>query len=107
VQSMEKRNSPRHNKEASILCSFFRTDRSDPAYTAKMVNYGGGGMGLQSSRLIKPGTSLLCKLQDCAFSNADSQSFESPRTISIAEVRWCREIRNVDEPCFGIGVKYI
>jgi hypothetical protein len=104
---MEKRTSPRHKKEASILCSFFRTDRSDPGYTAKMVNYGGGGMCLQSSRLIKPGTSLLCKLQDCSFSSADSQSFEGPRTISIAEVRWCKEISDIGKSCFGIGVKYI
>ena len=104
---MEKRTSARHNKEASILCSCFRTDRSDQGYTAKMVNYGGGGMCLQSSRLIKPGTSLLCKLQDCSFNSADSQSFEGPRTISIAEVRWCKELRDIDKPCFGIGVKYI
>ena len=104
---MEKRNSPRHEKEASVLCSFLRTDTSDPGYMAKMVNYGGGGMGLESDRVLKPGTSLLCKLQDCSFSSVDSKSFEGPRTISLAEVRWCRELRGFGEPCFGIGIKYI
>ena len=104
---MEKRTSPRHNKEASLLCIFLRTDRSDPGYTAKMVNYGGGGMCFESSRLLKPGTSVLCRLQDCSFNTADSKSFEGPRTISLAEVRWCKELRVIGKPCFGIGVKYI
>ncbi len=104
---MEKRASPRHKKEASILCSFFRTDRFDPGSMAKMVNCGPGGMCLESSRLFKPGTSLLCKLKDCSFSTADSGCFEGPRSVSIAEVRWCKEIRDNGKTYFGIGVKYV
>ena len=100
---MEKRVTKRQTCEASIISNCFNKEK---VFNAKMLNYSKNGMYFESDSLFKNGTNILFKTKSCSFSASDPELGEGLRTISLAEVRWWKEIGDDDSPHFGIGVKY-
>lgn len=103
LRSMEKRICARHDLEASISFSHFNGDKT---FNARMVNCSAGGMYLESNALFKEGTNILLKMKSCCFDNANPEILEVVRSISLAEVKWFKAIKDKDDLRFGIGVKF-
>ena len=100
---MEKRINKRHKCEASIRCSCFNKEN---IINAKMLNYSESGMYFESDSVFKEGTNILFKMKRCLFIPSDPELCEGLRTVSLAEVKWWKEMSGEDSSHFGIGVKY-
>ena len=100
---MNKRSDKRINCEASITFCCFNKDHS---FKAKMLNFSRQGMYFESDSFFKEGTCIFYKMQNCKFDNPDSEFYDAPRTTSLAEVRWWKQIGDKDSIYFGVGVKY-
>ena len=100
---MKKRADKRHNCDVSIVCNCFNKDK---IFNAKMLNYSKCGMYFESDSFFKEGTNIFFKMKSCWFSVSDPEFCEGPRTVSLAQVRWWKEMEEKDSFRFGIGVKY-
>lgn len=100
---MEKRAGRRLKCEASITCSCFNKDE---IFNAKMLNYSPDGMYFESKFLLKERTNILFKVKDLRLDRSDPKHCEGLRTVSLAEVKWWKDMGDKTAANFGIGVKY-
>ena len=100
---MDKRINKRHNCEASIVCNCFNRGN---VLNAKMLNYSEGGMYFESDGFFKKGTNVIFKVKSYFHIVTDPERYKGLRTVSLAEVRWWKKIKDKTQINFGIGVKY-
>ena len=100
---MEKRVEKRYNCKASIIYNCFNKEN---IFHAEMLNYSEGGMYFESDSFFKEGINIFFKINKCLFDASDPETCNGLRTVSLAEVRWWKEISGEDSSHFGIGVKY-
>ena len=100
---MQNRADKRHKCEASVICNCFNKDKT---FTAEMLNYSEGGMYFESDSFFKEGTNILFKLKTCSFDTSAPEPCSGLRSVSLAQVRWWKEMEEKDSSRFGIGVKY-
>jgi len=100
---MEKRIDNRRKCDASIVCSCFNKEN---ICNAKMLNYSRDGMYFESDSFFKEGTNIFFKIKNCQLDPSDPELCEGLRTISLAQVRWWKDMGREDSSRFGIGVKY-
>jgi len=101
---MEKRTDKRHRCEASISWGCFNKKKM---FNAKMLNFSKDGMYFESDVFFKKGVHIYFQMDDCLFDASDPELREGLRTISLAEVKWWRNIDGADDNSFGVGVKYV
>jgi len=71
-----------------------------------MLNCGEGGMYFESDSFFKEGTNIFFKVKNFSFDTSAPELCDGLRTVSLAEVRWWKEMSSEDPSRFGIGVKY-
>ena len=99
----EKRHNERCQHMAPISFSYFN---KESYFDAQTLNYGSGGMCFKSNFFLKSGTIVLIwlkKFNPHGFCNGVSAGL---RSVTLAEVKWCKEIHDKDVPAYGIGVRY-
>ena len=99
----EKRTTQRQAQEASLVFSRFN---AQSLYDAKMVNYSQEGMYFETNELFRENTDIFFRVQNCDSDSIDQQLRPGFRTISLAQVKWWRRLRNGTNHRYGIGVKY-
>jgi hypothetical protein len=100
----EKRCDQRWEYMGSISFSYFN---KEPFFNAQMLNYGPGGICFKSNLSLKPGTIVfirLIKSNSNGFCNGVSGAL---RSVTLAEVKWCKKMDDIDVPAYGVGVAYI
>jgi len=103
VSGLNRRNHLRLHGKASVICRHF----SKPiTFTGRMLNFSKSGMYFESGAFIKEGTPIYFRLTDCTAFVPEPKLCEGLRSVSLAEVKWAREVQNKNTTCFGIGVKY-
>lgn len=100
---MEKRVGKRLNCDVSITCSCFNKRE---IIDAKMLNFSSDGMYFESSALLKERTNILFMVKDFRVDHSDPKYCKGLRTMSLAEVKWCKDMGDKNAAHFGIGVKY-
>lgn len=100
---MNKRTDQRHNFEGSIS---HRNFTKCETFNGRILNFSKSGMYFEPVEFIKKGTTIYFRLKNCSCFPSDSKLCEGLRSVSIAEVKWCREMKNEDAAYFGYGVKY-
>ena len=99
-----RRREERYRGEARIKWSYFN---KDSFYDAKINNFSQNGIYFETPHKIKPGATILIRLE--TFNSNDMKSDETLclRTVSLADVKWCAEsiidgVRN-----FRVGVRHL
>ncbi len=100
---MEKRTFERHFQEASIICAYFNTNKY---CSAKMLNYGEGGLYFESEFPFKPRTCIYIRVEEFSPIAFGSPLHHGLRTTTLGEVKWCKEISGTESYKYGIGVRY-
>ena len=100
---MENRIDQRHSCEVSIVCHCYNQPE---IFNAKMLNYSKSGMYFKSNTALKQGANIYFKIINCPVFPSDPESCRGLRTVSLAEVRWCKELNNGNSGSFEVGVKY-
>jgi hypothetical protein len=96
--NLEKRVNDRKRFSAPIVFSYFNKEE---CFKAKTLNHCPGGVCFKSEVYLKPGADILFRAKDPSCNHCGGL-----RIISLAEVRWCREIRDSKVPSYEIGIKY-
>jgi hypothetical protein len=87
----------------NLSCSSFNNHGN---FEGQILNFSKSGMYFESDAIFRPGTIIYFRLEKCTVFPSDPALCEGLRNTSLAEVRWCKEVKNQGERCFGMGVKY-
>jgi len=71
-----------------------------------MINFSTAGAFLESLFPVSPGASILIQVKDYIFTCEEPDRCPWPRTVVLAEVKWCSELEADAERRFGLGVQY-
>jgi hypothetical protein len=99
----EKRHAERRQHTAPISFSYFN---KESCFDAQILNYGAGGMCFKSNFFLRPGKIVLIRLINFnpnVFGNGVSEGL---RSVTLAEVKWCKAIDDIDVPAYVAGVGY-
>lgn len=99
----ERRSYERHKLSADVTFSHFN---KDPSYFAQTLNFGSGGMCINSSLLLKPGATVCIHLKKIHPKASGTGFCEGVRSVTLGEVKWCSEVPGNDTPHYAAGVKY-
>ena len=99
-----RRKTERYKSEATIKWSYFNKDNF---YDAKICNFSQDGVYFETSHRIKPGTTILIRLETLTSNNMKSAETVCLRTVSLADVKWCSESLIDGTNNFGIGVRHL
>ena len=100
---VEKRACERHGYAADIAFSYFNGENS---YIAELLNICADGMCFKSNLSLQPGATVCIRLIKTHPNGTRSCSCEGLRSITLGEVKWCREVIDAKTMPYGVGVKY-
>ena len=99
----ETRYDERCGCEAIVKWSYFNGHMQ---FDAKIVNFSRSGIYIETDQAINPGTTILVKLEILLSGTWGSSDHGWLHTISIGEVKWCKELAKNRVDYYGIGVRY-
>jgi hypothetical protein len=99
TRRMEKR----YDCEAKIKWSYFNKDRY---FDAKILNCSQNGTYFETPHEIKPGVTILIRVENLISKNMISDEHLCLRTVSLADVKWCRDSSQDGNSCFGVGARH-
>ena len=110
TKDIEKRTCKRHDCDATIkLTPFNRTAFNydqETFYHARVLNFSKSGLYFETRCSLKPGSTVMFRMQTAGCKALDDEGYESLRTISLVEIKWCQELIENGESYFGIGARY-
>ena len=71
-----------------------------------MTNYSQNGLYFESESALKPGTSILIRVQNNLDADGTFEFKEGFRSMSLGEVKWCKEFISEGSAHYAVGVKY-
>jgi hypothetical protein len=99
----EKRVHERHSFSADIAFSYFN---KKPSYNAHTLNLGTGGMCFKSDLFLRPGATVFIRVKKTHPNGSCTGFCEGLRSLTLAEIKWCKKEPDKDDPDYGVGVKY-
>jgi len=99
----DKRTYERHGLCADLTFSYFNRE---PSYFAQTLNFGTGGMCFTSSVSLKPGATVNIHLKKIHQNSPGNCFCHGLRNVTLAEVKWCREVTGDKASRYAVGVKY-
>ena len=99
----ERRESDRHHDKSSVTVAFFNTENY---HSARCLNFSREGICFELDFPLKPGTIVFIRRDKTARSDMDADFQEGFRSVSVANVKWCKEITDRCDSGFGVGAKY-
>lgn len=103
AEHAEKRMYERYNCEALIKWSYFNQDRF---FDAKILNFSKDGCYFETSSAVRPNTTIFIRLENLFTKNISLSEHECLRTVSIGEVRWCKEFSKDGQSYYTVGVRH-
>lgn len=101
----EKRADERLTSDTAIIYSNFST-KNWSENRSVALNISAGGMCFESRHPFKPHANLYIRTEQNPATVSGSLNWNLLRTSTLAEVRWCQEIRRQDSCWYSIGIKY-
>lgn len=110
IKATEKRTDKRHACDAKIKWTQFNRTTfnydQEIFYCARVLNFSESGLYFETAYPLKPGTTVLFRLETFRCGASDSEGYECLRTISLIEIKWCQDLLKGGESYFGIGARY-
>jgi len=100
----EKRATQRHRLSLPLEVSYInKRQRSD----AQLIDHCADGMCIRSRIEYKPGMSLVVRVKCYQSNDADIDFCDGPKSINLADVKWCKEIVDDERPSFKVGLQLL
>jgi hypothetical protein len=101
---MEKRASPRHSIDTSIVCSHLSTTRCSEAVDGRMKNCCTNGLYAELKRCFKAGTILVVRATGASRGYSRDEGFH---LLALAEVMWVVPRPTEGDIRYATGLKYL
>ena len=72
----------------------------------RMMNYSQNGLYFESESALRPGLSVLIRVQKNLAADTNCEIKEGFRSLVLGEVKWCKKFISEGAAYYGIGVKY-
>jgi len=99
----ERRSFSRQNFSAPLEISHF-ADRKRK--DAELINHSEGGMCIRSRVKYNPSMSLFVRVKNFKSNDACIGDCNGLRSISLADVKWCQKVDDVELSYFKIGLQF-
>jgi hypothetical protein len=100
----EKRATPRQGLSLPIEISYLnKEERSD----GLLINHCEDGMCIRSRIEYKSGMSLVVRVKCYQSNDAGIDFCNGPKSINLADVKWCKKITNNERPYFKVGLQLL
>ena len=99
----KRRMEERYDCEAKIKWSYFNKDRF---FDAKILNCSANGTYFETPHEIKPGATILIRVENLVSKNVRSDENWCIRTVSLADVKWCKDSSNLGNSYFRVGARH-
>jgi hypothetical protein len=63
-------------------------------------------MFFKSYSPLSPGATIYIRTENTISESKNNGGWKKLRTVTLAQVRWCKQLSDGSGPRFGIGVKY-
>lgn len=93
----------RRNCNASMVFSYFNQTES---YDAKVLNCSADGICFQSNLYLQPGAIVCIRVKEFRCSDSPEDKADGLHSMSLAQVKWCKEMPGAESAAYGVGVKY-
>ena len=100
----KRRMEKRYDCEAKIKWSYFNNGE---IFDAKILNCSLNGNYFETPHVIKPGSTILIRLETLLSKCTRSDEPLCLRTISLAKVKWCNNRVEDGDLNFGVGVRHL
>jgi hypothetical protein len=100
----EKRHDERWQHMLPISFSYFN---KESYFDAQTLNCASGGLCFKSNFFLKPGATVFIRIKKCKPNDFGNGVSGGLRSATLAEVKWCRKIHDIDVPAYSIGVRYL
>jgi hypothetical protein len=75
-------------------------------FDARILNFSRSGIYLEAEQPVKPETIIIVRLEILLSGTWGSSDHGSLRTISIGQVKWCKDLVRNGVDYYGTGVRY-
>jgi hypothetical protein len=99
----EKRVNERRSFAAPIVFSYFNKKE---CFEAQTLNHCDKGLCFKSDVCLKPGATVYIKVKKFPSNGSCNGHCAALRSVTLAEIKWCREIPDPMVHTYEIGVKY-
>jgi hypothetical protein len=99
----EKRACERRRHTALIEFSYFNKEHR---FEAQTLNHCDGGMRFKSAVFLPPGATVYIRVTKIHPNGSSNDDCRGLRSVTLAEVKWCRESLTETERFYEIGAKY-
>ena len=99
----EKRACERHSYTAPIAFSYFNKEH---CFESQTHNHCDVGMCFKSNFFLQPGATVYIRVKKFHPNGTCSGDCQGLRSVTLAEVKWCKDFLNESEPFYEIGAKY-
>ena len=102
-KEMEKRSLVRNCTQIFVSCSSLTSNSTDAVSHGSMVNCSDGGTCIMLNHKIHEGCIVMIKATNLGMINPP----EGFRTLSLAEVKWSKQLEVGTIPNYAIGLRYL
>jgi hypothetical protein len=99
----EKRTSCRYRYNIPIEYAYFNKEHYFKNYTNNNCSE---GMNFRSDFFLHPGSTILIRIKNFHPNGLCKGDCKELRLLSLAEVRWCKEVIDQNNSYYEVGVKY-
>jgi hypothetical protein len=99
----EKKIRERQNCCVPIVVSIFNKKNS---FYAQAINSSMDGICFKSNTFLRPGTTVYLRVKQFLPHTAGESAFEGLRSVTLGEIKWCKELVDADTCTYEVGVKY-
>jgi hypothetical protein len=98
----EKRIYERYRHTIPIEFSYFNKRQFFENYA---FNNSLGGMNFKSGFFVQPGSTVLIRVKQFHPNNTCTGACNGLRTFTLAEVKWCENVKDANDSYYKVGVK--
>ncbi len=99
----ERRAYERLNDITPIVFSYFN---KKSYFDAQILTYCARSICFKSSFSVQPGATVYIRVTKSYPNDCFTSVCGGLRSVTLADVKWCNEVLDANEPFYGVGVKY-
>ena len=103
----DQRKSERRRTAVAIVCQPYSSSRAERTVDGVMRNLSNGGFYMETRHPFKNGSILIVRTRGGPPEPSWRVESPRPRSISLAEIRWRRELAEDAEVRYGLGLRYL
>jgi hypothetical protein len=106
-RELARRAVPRRPTDAAVICRPYVSGATGQCVDGIMRNFSRQGSYVELCGTYECGTILIVRILACPWTTSALDDCDQPRTICLAEVKWCHQLDAGERHRCGMGLRYL